>query len=61
MRINTLEKYCTCACHREGMSVMHIIPCCDLTYQKYLDKDGDLIKEKLEKLLDKGWFIGEDE
>lgn len=36
---------CTCECHqREG--IMHCMPCCDFTYEQYLNENGnvDLIK-----------------
>lgn len=33
---------CTCECHVEGMMVMHCMPCCNYTYEKYLNEDGTL-------------------
>lgn len=41
------DNYCTCICHREGHVVMHMFACCPLCYEEYLDKDGNLIEEKL--------------
>lgn len=30
------KKICTCSCHYVNRDVMHCIPCCDLTYLKYI-------------------------
>lgn len=27
-------------CHRDDITITHAMPCCDLTYEKYIDKDG---------------------
>jgi hypothetical protein len=37
---------CTCDCHQDGVKVRHCQPCCDVTYEKFIDKDGkvDLIR-----------------
>ena len=43
----TIDNYCTCMCHREGMQLMHMMPCCEFTYATYLDKDGKLIPENI--------------
>ena len=46
-------KVCDCTCHKEGYSVMHCVACCDLCYVTYLTKDGKIIPEILQPLLDK--------
>ena len=33
------KKICTCSCHYTNRSVMHCIPCCNLTYSKYISND----------------------
>lgn len=46
---------CTCMCHNEGMEVLHCMPCCDLTYEKYMvDGKVDIVKwtELKQKLRD---------
>jgi hypothetical protein len=37
---------CTCDCHQDGVKVRHCEPCCEVTYEKFIDKDGkvDLIR-----------------
>lgn len=42
---------CSCECHIEGMTVMHFMPCCQHCDEKYLDKDGKIIPEKIEPIL----------
>ena len=52
----TKDKVCTCWCHNEGMEVLHCMPCCDLTYEKYIDKGKvDMVKwvELKQKLREK--------
>ena len=44
------KKLCSCICHVEGLNTMHMMPCCNLTYLKYLDKDKNLIDEKLAEI-----------
>jgi len=38
---------CKCPCHKEGVSLMHCFPCCNLCYRTYLDKDGNVNEEQL--------------
>lgn len=33
---------CECDCHKDGMLVMHCAPCCNLTYEKYISRDGEV-------------------
>jgi hypothetical protein len=33
---------CECECHREDKQIIHIMPCCSLTYCKYITKDGKI-------------------
>lgn len=30
---------------------MHCMPCCQLTYQKYIDKDGKFLHDEHDKLM----------
>lgn len=53
IKINTKDEHCTCMCHRKGVTVRHIKPCCDLTYETFLDENGDLMEDKYNELLDK--------
>lgn len=34
-----MREICKCFCHVKGMSVMHCMPCCNLTYKKYINPD----------------------
>lgn len=40
----TNEKMCMCGCHKIGSCMLHCFPCCDLSYVKYIDKDGNYMK-----------------
>ena len=42
---------CNCECHKEGKQVLHFMSCCNLCYDTYLTKDGEIIPEKLQPLL----------
>lgn len=33
------NKICECECHKTNEIVMHMLPCCGLTYQKYIDNN----------------------
>jgi hypothetical protein len=46
-----VEEVCTCDCHIEGHNVMHCMPCCDFTYEKYITEDNRIIADKLSALL----------
>ncbi len=50
--IKTTE-VCECQCHvADGsLQMLHMMPCCDLTYKKYLDADGNIINDKYAKAL----------
>jgi hypothetical protein len=50
-KINTIDNYCKCKCHKEGQLHLHVYPCCNLIGKEYLDSNGNLIKEKLENLI----------
>jgi len=43
---------CDCACHREGLVVMHCFPCCNLTGVQFLKTNGDADLEAMERILD---------
>lgn len=47
------EEICTCPCHNieNGIYVMHCMPCCSLCGDRYLNTDGTINEEVLEKLL----------
>jgi len=34
---------CRCECHNRGTRIIHCMPCCSKTYQKYLDEKGNPI------------------
>jgi len=34
------EEVCMCPCH--CIDLKHCVPCCSLTYNKYINKDGSL-------------------
>ncbi len=46
INVCAMDKICTCMCHREGVSVMHYMPCCKYTYEKYIDKNGNIDMSK---------------
>jgi len=31
---------CECECHVKGEKVLHVAPCCPVTYRTYISKDG---------------------
>lgn len=33
---------CECNCHQDGVNLLHVAPCCRLTYEKCIDKDGKI-------------------
>jgi hypothetical protein len=37
---------CKCECH-QNPNIMHFGPCCDLTYQQYINPDGTVNNKKL--------------
>lgn len=37
-------------CHTKGAFVSHIMPCCDYTYEHYINLDGTLDRETYDKL-----------
>jgi hypothetical protein len=41
---------CMCSCHQDGLKVMHCFACCELCYDKYIDKDGNLDIIRFNKL-----------
>ena len=47
------DRICTCRCHTKGLIVRHIAPCCQFTYQKYINEDGSIDNEILGKLIRK--------
>jgi hypothetical protein len=49
------DKICTCMCHRKsksGMSIMHMMACCEFTYEKYINDDGSVDMEIYNKLVE---------
>ena len=45
--------YCECGCHMDGFNLMHIIACCDLCYDKYIDVEGKIDMARVNKAVDK--------
>lgn len=45
------DDVCRCCCHEKGVRVSHIMPCCDLTYVKYINEDGSIDREAINKAL----------
>lgn len=43
---------CRCHCHVKGSAVMHFMPCCRFTYEKYLNEDGSIDLEVYKKLVE---------
>lgn len=37
-------------CHYDGFGVRHCRPCCEFTYEKYIDKDGNIDMNRYNKL-----------
>jgi hypothetical protein len=44
------ERICNCPCHIDGAHVLHCVACCDLSYEKYINKSGDIDMERYSKL-----------
>lgn len=40
------KEICSCPCHKEGFSIMHCMPCCDFTYNTYINEDGTFNEER---------------
>jgi hypothetical protein len=44
------NKICMCRCHqKEGIKVLHFMPCCDLSQKKYINPDGSIDEIALKK------------
>ena len=48
---------CDCDCHIKGHYVMHMMDCCDHTYEHYINEDGTIDKEAYDKLLNPRYFL----
>ena len=48
-----VHEICTCDCHIKGRNIMHFAPCCDHTYEPYLNEDGSFILEVITKMIRK--------
>ena len=35
-------KICDCECHKHGHAIRHFMECCDFTYMKYIDENGNI-------------------
>jgi len=46
-------RVCMCDCHKDGSQLHHFMPCCSLTYKKYINADGTLDEERLLALYEK--------
>ena len=47
------KEVCTCMCHEHGGAMMHMMPCCNLTYEIYIGKDHKIIDSELESAFKK--------
>ena len=47
------KKICTCPCHKEGVEMMHMVACCNLTYEKYINKENKISEKKLIEIFEK--------
>ena len=45
--------YCECGCHMDGFNLMHFMSCCDLCYNKYIDAEGNIDMERVNKAVNK--------
>jgi hypothetical protein len=45
------DKICTCICHKEGYNVMHCMPCCKYTYEKYIKSNGEIDMDKYKNIV----------
>lgn len=46
---------CTCICHIDGNSIMHVRPCCKYTYRKYIHIDGTFDTQIVNEILVKNF------
>jgi hypothetical protein len=46
---------CACACHIEGAAIMHVQPCCNNTYKKYIHVDGTFDAEIVNEIVRKNF------
>lgn len=57
-------KICRCDCHIKGTHILHVMRCCGLTYQKYINEDGSIDWALWHRLMDerglKKFRIGEE-
>lgn len=44
------EKICTCFCHKEGSDFRHVMPCCSLCYEQYIDENDQIDYDKYTEL-----------
>lgn len=51
MKKNTKESQCNCPCHIKDFNIRHIMPCCNWTYEKFKDSQGNIIPEKIKELM----------
>lgn len=48
------DNTCDCVCHRDGMDITHFMPCCAYTGEKYINENGFIDKERLNKIKNEG-------
>lgn len=46
------SKICTCMCHQKGTTTMHMMACCQYTYQNYINEDGSFDQEAYDKIVE---------
>lgn len=40
---------CSCPCHKKGIILKHVIPCCDKSGIQYINSDGSIDYNLIEK------------
>lgn len=43
--------WCECACHQDGVRLMHFMQCCDMCYAKFITVDGQIDQSRLDALI----------
>lgn len=51
LRKKNTGKACVCKCHIKGITVKHIISCCEFTYKPFINQDGSIDQKLLFKYI----------
>lgn len=43
--------FCFCHCHTDGLALKHVVACCSLCYDKYINNNGQLDTDRLKLLI----------